>query len=267
MHSTLLFGAAVFSSLAFADFNIDISKADQVASDFEAYVSSVTANPAFQSDISAIASAIPSSVIAAAEKNPEAFAQAIITATALPAWVSAIPTPAIDSLETLAAKPVKAVEDVVNYVGSVITAPGFSSVDSVLATAIPSSVIAQIESDPVSFLEAQFTATGPPAYITALPKDVQSDIGSFINNGLSIVASDLEASSAPPLSLPTKKPTKKPSFTVSGTGAARATGTGAYYTGGASGSPVAFTGAASSVAVNTIGAGIIATFGIILALL
>ena len=275
MHSTLFLGTALFSAVALADISIDISKADEVASDFVAYVSSVTANPAFESDINAIASAIPSSVIAAAEKDPEAFAQAIFTATALPAWVSAIPTPALDSLETLAAKPIKAVEDVASYVGSEFTAAGFESVDSVLATAIPSSVIAQLESNPESFIEAQFTATGPPAYITALPQDVQSDIGSIINEGLSIIASDLEASSAVSISLPTKKPTKKPSYKASGTGVAKATGTGVakasgtgvYYTGAAANTPLAFTGAASSVVVNTFGAGILAAFGIVLVLL
>ena len=263
MRSTTILGAAVFSAVAFADISIDISKADQVASDFVAYISSVTANPAFQSDINAIASAIPSSVIAAAEQHPEAFAEALITATALPAWISAIPTPALDSLETLAAKPVKAIEDVATYIEAVVTAPGFASVGSVLATAIPSSVIAEIESNPESFIEAEFTATGAPAYITALPQDIQSDGGSVINKALSIIASDLEASSVPPFSIPTKNPAYK----ASGTGVAKASGTGVYYTGGVSGSPVSFTGAASSVVVNTIGAGILATLGVVLALL
>ena len=260
MHSKVILGAAVFSAAALADISIDVKEAKAVATDVEAYVSSVTANPAFVSDIDAIASAVPSSVIAAAEKNPEAFAEALITATALPAWVSAIPTPAIDSLETLAAKPIKAVEDLESYVESVIKEPGFSSVASVLATAVPSSVEAEIEKNPASWFQAQITATAQPAYIKALPSDVQSDIGSFINEGLSIVASDFEASS---VSFKEPKMTKKPSGVA---GAAGATGTGAYFTGSASSSPIAFTGAASNVAVGTIGAGMIAA-GIVLALL
>ncbi len=261
MHSKVILGAAIFSAAALAEISIDINEADKVATDVEAYVSSITANPAFISDVEAIASAVPASVIAAAEDNPEAFAEALFTATALPAWVSAIPTPSIDSLETLAAKPIKAVEDVESYVESLINEPGFASVASVLATAVPSSVEAELENDPVSFFQAQITATAQPSYITALPEDIQSDIGSFINKGLSIVASDFEASS---VSIKAPKITKKPSTK---SGAAKATGTGVYYTGSASSSPVAFTGAASSVAVNTISAGVIAAFGIVLALL
>ena len=255
MHSTLFLGAAVFSAAAFAQISIDINEGARVVSDVEAFVASVTANPAFQSDISALASAIPSSVIAAAEQNPEAFAEAILTATTLPSWVSAIPTAALGSLETLAAKPIKAGEDLVSYVGSVIDQPGFSSVASVLATAVPSSVVAQLEADPASFVQAQITANGPPAYITALPPDVQSDIGSFINAGLSIAASDLEASSVSvaPFSQPSVKPT--------------GTGTGVYYQGSSTSSPIAFTGAASSINANLVCGSVIAAFGVFLALL
>ena len=248
----------MFSAVAFADISIDISEAVRVATDVEGFVSSVTANPAFQSDIDAIASAIPSSVIAAAEQNPEAFAEAILTAPAPPAWGRAIPTSALGSLETLAAKPVKAGEDLASYVGSVINEPGFSSVASVLATAVPSSVEAQLEADPISFFQAQITATGPPAYITALPQDVQSDIGDFINEGLSIVASDFEASSVSIV------PISNPTLTKS---AVQATGTGVYYQNSTTSGLVAFTGAASSINANTIGAGVIAAFGIVLALL
>lgn len=252
MHSKIILGTTLFGAVALADISIDISKAQQVASDVVAYVSSVTANPAFQSDLSALQSAIPSSVIAQAESNPEAFAEAIFTATALPSWVSAIPTPVIDSLETLAAKPVKAAEDVFSYIEGVITGSDLAAANSIFATAIPSSVIAQLEANPESFIEAQFTATAPPAYITALPAGVESQLGSFVNKGLSIIASDLEASSVAPLSLPTR------------IGAAQASGTGAYYAGN---SALSFTGAASSVTVNTVGAGVLAAFGIVLALL
>lgn len=263
MHSTYFLGAALFSAVALADISIDISKANQVASDYVAYVNSVTADPAFQSDINAIASAIPSSVLAAAESNPQAFVQAFATATALPAWVSAIPTPALNSLETFVAKPAKAIDDVEAYVQSYVTAPGAPSVASVIATAIPSSVIAQLETDPEAFIQAQFSATGPPAYITGLPQNVQSNVGSFVNAGLSIVASDFEASSVGPYSVPTLKSSTR----ASGTGVAKASGTGVSSTGGARNSTVAFTGSASSVVVNTVGAGILAAFGIVLALL
>ena len=254
MHSKLFLGAAAFFAVASASISIDVSEAHRVASDVLAYVSSVTANPAFKSDISAIASAVPSSVIAAAEQDPEKFAEAIITATALPSWVSAIPTSALGSLETLGAKPAKAVEDVGSYVESLVQEPFWPSVNSVLATAVPSSVEAQLEADPVSFFEAQVTATTPPAYITALPKDIQSGLGSFINGAMSVVASDFEASSVAPI---------KPTLTKS----AVSTGTGVVAYNGTTSSPLAFTGAASSVNVNTIGAGVIAAFGIVLALL
>ena len=260
MHSTLFVGAALFSASTFAQISIDENEANKVASDVVGYAASITNDPAFQTDLAQIASAIPSSVIAAAESNPEAFVEGLLTATAVPTWVSAIPTGAIDSLESLAAKPINAVEDLSGYIASLAAEPAVDSVLSVLATAVPTDVQSQLEADPVSFLENAITATTVPAYVTALPTDIQSDIASVINQGLSIIASDFEASVTAVPSI-----TKKPSISlkISGTGAAKVSG----YKGANSTSAVPFTGAASSVAVNTGIAGVLAVFGIVLAVL
>ena len=116
-------------------------------------------------------------------------------------------------------------------------------------------------------MEAQITASGPPAYITALPQDVQADVGSVINAGLSIVASDFEASSLSFSSIKKPSMTKIPGLIGTGTGAVKATGTGVVSYNGSTGSPLAFTGAAGNVNANIIGAGLISAFGLVLALL
>ena len=140
-----------------------------------------------------------------------------------------------------------------DYAYEVADEPEVSSALDALATAVPTSVQAALESDPVAFIEAIASATTLPGWVSAIPAPVQSEIGKVANGALSIVASDLEGTGAP--SLPTA---------ASGylRGAAHATGTGGLTSvvasngtkpTGAAPSPSAFPGAA--VSMKSVGVG------------
>jgi hypothetical protein len=192
--------------------------------------------------------------------NPEILLEELAAHPSdLPALVSAIPTGVIDSLETLAAKPIKAVKDVETYIESLIEEPGVSSVLSVLMTAVPTSVQNAFESGPVKFVENLITATALPPWVTDIPAPLQSDIGSVVNKGLSIVAADLEATGAP---IPASSGFF-PTVVVKPTG----TGTGVSTVTKPTGSPIAFVGAAAPVGTVAIGAAaLVAAVGFLLVL-
>lgn len=114
-----------------------------------------------------------------AESNPDSLIDQIAASGNVPAWVSAIPTPVVDSLETLVAKPIKAVDDVEGYFEALVEEPGVASAVSVLMTAVPTSVQRAFESNPAGFLENIVTATAlpswvvriSPAHYTSIPAD------------------------------------------------------------------------------------------------
>ncbi|MCJ1276597.1 hypothetical protein MMC21_004403 [Puttea exsequens] len=196
MHSNILFSAAVFSAYAFAQgdhLNIDDAEVARVEADLEAYKSSLKANPAFQTDAAKLYAALPPDVSAEAKKNPNAVAEQIIGAATPAAWEATIPTDIVEPLEEFAAKPIKAAEDVVEYITSLVAEPEVKSVLSVLQTAVPSSVQEALSSNSIAFVENLVTASAPPDWLTKLPESIQSDIGSVINHGLSIIAADFEA--------------------------------------------------------------------------
>ena len=120
-----------------------------------------------------------------AEQDPEAL---IGANGKLPAWVSAIPTPVIESLETLVAKPIKAVGDVEGYLAQIVEEPEFAS-----AISVPISVQQAFESNPAGFLENIVTATSLPPWVTGIPALLQSDIGSIVNEALSTIDNDLQS--------------------------------------------------------------------------
>ena len=72
-----------------------------------------------------------------------------------------------------------------------------------LESAVPTPVQDALENDPISFLENLVTATVLPSWVADIPAPIQSDIGSVINEGLSIVAPDLETSTLTAKSTPT----------------------------------------------------------------
>lgn len=172
------------------------------------------------------------------------------TSDKVPAWVSAIPTPVVDCLETLVAKPIKAVEDVEGYVEQLVEEPEVASAVSVLMTAVPTSVQVAFESNPAGFLENLITATALPSWVTDIPAPLQSDIGSIVNEALSIIDKDLEGGAST---------TAKASGFVPSTGFAKATGTGGMVlgyngtNGGPMGTPVVFMGAAGSMKTAAAG--------------
>lgn len=184
-----------------------------------------------------------------AEQDPEALIDQIDASGEVPAWVSAVPTPVIESLETLVAKPLKAVGDVEGYLEQLVEEPDVASAISVLMTAVPTSVQNAFESYPAGFLENIVTATALPTWVTDIPAPLQSDLGSIVNEALSIIDQDLEGGA---------------SATGASTGFqpssayAQATGTGGVVgyngtNGGATGSPIAFTGAAAPMQTAAVG--------------
>ena len=83
-----------------------------VLDDVEGFVATLEANPTFQADVAALVTVLPSNVVQEVEQSPEALIDQIASSGKVPAWVSAVPTAVIDSLETHVAQPIKAVEDV-----------------------------------------------------------------------------------------------------------------------------------------------------------
>ncbi len=181
-------------------------------------VVTLASNTVFQNDILTIASAIPSSVINQVEKNPDTIAIQLNTATNFPPWVSALPTPVLNPLETLLAKPINADNDLNKHISALATQPSISFIVNVLATAIPTKYQAALNSYPGDFIEELVTATTVPGRAGNIPSPVQSSIGAVINQGLSIIASDFEAIglvTIKPINTPIA-PFPRPTATVSG---------------------------------------------------
>ena len=184
-----------------------------------------------------------------AEQDPEALLDQIAASGEVPAWVSAIPTPVVESLETLVAKPIKAVGDVESYLEQLVEEPDVASAVSVLMTAVPTSVQNAFESNPAGFLENIVTATALPTWVTDIPAPLQSELGSIVNEALSIIDQDLEGGANATGASTGFKPAS---------GYATATGAGGVvgYNGtnsGLGGSPVAFTGAAAPMKTAAVG--------------
>lgn len=169
--------------------------------------------------------------------------------TSTPAWISAIPTTVLDSLATLLAKPLEADADVNAYLGSLLEEPGASSVLSVLMTNVPTTVQQAFESDSISFVVNFATATPLPAWASSVPAPIQSDLGSVINDALSIIDADLEGSA---LVAPTN--TGSLSGFFPSVVSAFPTGTGSVVAPSATGSPIAFEGAAAPIKTAAAGA-------------
>ena len=176
----------------------------------------------------------------------------LATDTALPNYATAVPTQVLESLETLAAKPIQVGEEVGAYVAAALSDPSFPAVSSVLATALPSKLRPLLDSDPGAFLAVGLTASVTPSYFSSLPSAVQSELVSFINGGIALEASVLAAPVA----------TAGPNMNTS---VVPATGTGAGSS--TTSSPIPFVGAASSMKANTVSAVVIFTFGLVLILL
>ena len=240
-------------------------KVSKVITDAGNFITTLESNPAFQSDVAALLQDLPASIVSEAENDPDALLDSLATASTTPAWVSAIPTAVIESIETLAAQPLDADADVDQYVASLIEEPEASSVISVLMTNVPTSVQNAFESDPISFLDNLITASVLPPWASNVPAPIQSDLGSVINEALSIIDSDLNA----PASTATVPPSP---FSTGGyypTGGylpssgfyptvviVQPTGTGSVlaFNGKATGSPIAFEGAAAPMKTAAAGA-------------
>lgn len=155
----------------------------------------------------------------------------------------------VESLQTLIAKPIKAVSDVENYLEQLIEEPGIVSAISILMTAIPTSVRQAFQSNRAGFLENIATDTALPSWVTDVPAPLQSDIGSIVNEALTIIDKDLEGGASI---------TGASSGFVSSSGYAKATGTEGMVgyngtNGGLTGAPVAYMGAAAPMKRAVVG--------------
>ena len=239
--------------------NVYSLKETKVLNEIAGFFTTLEANPTFQADVAAlaIATAVPSSVVQEAKENPEELIEQAAGSDNDPAWVSAVPTPVVDSLGTLVAKPAKAVGDVEGYLKKIAAEPEIASAISNLMTAVPTSVQQAFETNPAGFLGNIVTATALPSWVTDISAPLQSDIGSIVNEALSIIDNDLEGGA---------NATGTSSGAIPSSGYAKATGTGgsAGYNGtngGSNGNPAAFTGAA--VPMKTVAAGMAALmFGV-----
>lgn len=188
-------------------------------------------------------------MIQESEQEPEALIDQIGATGNVPAWVSAIPTPVVESLQTLIAKPIKAVSDVENYLEQLIEEPRIVSAISIQMTAIPTSVRQAFQSNRAGFLENIATDTALPSWVTDVPAPLQSDIGSIVNKALTIIDMDLEGGASI---------TGASSGFVSSSGYAKATGTEGMVgyngtNGGLTGAPVAYMGAAAPMKRAVVG--------------
>ena len=155
----------------------------------------------------------------------------------------------LESLETLVAKPIKAVGDVDGYFEQLVEEPEVASAISVLRTAVPTSVQQAFASNPASFLENIVTATALPSWVTDIPAPLQSDIGSIVNEALSIIDKDLQGGA---------NATGTSGGFMTSSGYSKATGTGGVVgyngtNGGPTGTPVAYTGAAAPMKTAAAG--------------
>lgn len=228
------------------------SQATRVVADIENYVQTLAEDPVFQTDVAAILSVIPSSIINAAQVSPEALIDQLQTNTAMQAYITAIPTSVLDSLETLAAKPIQAAEDVGYYLEGLSDDPEVSAALAVLETAVPTSVQLAIQSDPVAFAENVLTATAIPGWASDIPAPVQSQLGNAINSGLSIVAANLEATGMATVASSGMMPMA--------TGAGSANGVSSNTTMPTTGPAAPFEGAAAA-SLKSVGAGAVALVG------
>ena len=200
-----------------------------------------------------------------AEQDPEELIDQIGAGSEVPAWVSAVPTPVLESLESLVAKPIKAVGDVEGYIEKLLEEPEVESAISVLMTAVPTSVQDVFESNPAGFLENIITATSLPSWVTDIPAPLQSDIGSIVNEALSIIDKDLEGGA----NATGATATGASSGLMPSSGYAKFTSAGGVMgyngtNGGPGVSPIAYTGAAApmktaatGMAALMVGAGVV----------
>ena len=219
------------------------------------FITTLESSPAFATDVAVLASVLPASIVAEAASNPDALIDNLAeNPTAAAALLSAIPTTVLDSLETLLAKPIKALGDVEGYVDSVLQEPGASSVISVLMTAVPTPVQESLESDPVGFVANLITTSALPTWVTDISAPLQSDIGSVLNKALSLIDADLEGTGvAAPMAASTGF---FPTVVVKPTGSGGGVVTGPKPTG----SPITFVAGAAPVRTAAAGTALFAGF-------
>lgn len=120
----------------------------------------------------------------------------ILTTAQTPAS-PAYPTTLTPAQQTRAAK------DLVAYQSSIALQPEFTSILEALQSAIPESVLDQMETDPSDYLQSIITGTAQPSWYSAIPTSYQNYLSSVGAAEASIISKDAEGPA------PTKAPGAK----------------------------------------------------------
>lgn len=165
-----------------------------MGSDIADYAATVTDSPAYSSLIAdVIKESVAPSALNALEDDPLELAYDIaFTRPAAASVLGPLPTAVDKDLGALLAKPIVAFGDVGSVLKTVTEDPSWTTVVSELEKDVPSSVFQSLEASPVKFIEHLVTDTTIPAWVTAIPTPIQQALGTLINEGMSLIASDFE---------------------------------------------------------------------------
>ncbi|KAI9752877.1 MAG: hypothetical protein M4579_005444 [Chaenotheca gracillima] len=91
------FAAAATSTIT----SISPDQSSKIESDLSTYLTHLTAQPEFTSVALVLQTAVPFSVLQDLEADPQGYYESIITGTATPSWIAALPTDAQKYLESV----------------------------------------------------------------------------------------------------------------------------------------------------------------------
>ncbi|KAK0512937.1 hypothetical protein JMJ35_004954 [Cladonia borealis] len=187
MQLKLLASAALFPILSLAQ----IQGVDQnLVSKISADAAAITANPTWIAAVNAVASAAPSSVLAAAGNNPTILFNQIASATTPPSWYSNVPTSVVGPFASLVAPAIKANADFNAYISSAAAQPAGSALLNAVYSAAPPIVQSSFYNNKLGLVASVVVSTA--SWASNIPLPVQTSIANVYNSALRIEASDLE---------------------------------------------------------------------------
>ncbi|KAK4697241.1 hypothetical protein P7C71_g800, partial [Lecanoromycetidae sp. Uapishka_2] len=88
------------------------------------------------------------------------------------------------------AKQTKILNDLSAYQNSITAHAEWSSALAAYTSAIPSSVLTQIDANPIDYIQSVLSAGTPPAWVSAVPTSAVSYISSVVSAEASIISKD-----------------------------------------------------------------------------
>ena len=160
------------------------------------FISSVIKNPAIVAAVTSIeALGVPAASISAAEANPVVLLENLVADYTNTALIAAVPTALGNTLRTVLAVPLKAIEDIASFITYLEGQPEFENVLSELKEYIPTSIQQEFAASPIPFLENLVEQNTIPPYFSAVPTAIVDEAAATVNEGLAIVLSDFESPS------------------------------------------------------------------------